>query len=116
MTYEIGQTVWFNTSRNYFSAIFIQRGFIERITPSGILVLDNGMRFKNGNQLRSAQHQWPCAYLINEDVALNEIKLNRISKRQNKLINKVEVFLNTKQPLTDAQEAALENLLKTFEV
>ena len=118
--YQIGDLVYFNTSRNYCSACFIHASKVAKISKTGRLTLENGMTFNNGNQIRSKGNDYPSAYIIATEIAIEIQEDDKMRRMMNALVIEANKKIDNCRcgggnfSLTEKQINALRTFISNF--
>ena len=116
-TYKVGDKVGYNSSRNYFSSTFCTIKTVAKVTPTGIIILDNGYRFnKYGDELKSVKNNYPAGYLVDPGAVETMFKREKRSMDAGNAVKNLQHALNQSRcgngsyVLTDDEVKAINQL------
>jgi len=117
--HTIGQRVAYSLGGSYaWEAYNLRFDTVDRITPSGQIVLTNGMKFNSdGNQMKTKTHTHPRSFLVQVDRADRLIAHDRMLKEQHKISEKAQQCIKnigSQQTLKPDQIAALQAVIAAF--
>lgn len=86
--YEVGQEVAYTTSKTHFEAASIRFSTVSKVTKSGQVTIENGMRFTpDGKQRKTKNYQFPSCRLMNLKNAKKRIEDARNRRMKNKIVD-----------------------------
>ena len=114
--YQIGDRIAYNASRNYYMPQF---DTVAAITPTGIITIENGMRFnKHGIELKSEVNCYPVARLTSVDDAEKYLAQQEIDKQIHKQIVDIQKLFDSTRSgngnyhITESRKKELVEMVK----
>lgn len=114
----VGKTIYYNISMSGLNSWSLRTGVITKISPTGMITLDNGMKFhSNGHQMKTMDHRYPSCRIISTENAKKVIEDDEKRASEIKLVDDILNFFTGRRcmggcyNLTDGEISAMKEFL-----